>query len=92
LETNKPVSTKPSPAQFDELCQLSAPLEKQPSGSAHLKQLGKAIPCLADLRRRAERTGVKELLGQVQQYRRLVALGALEIDVTALPPAARRTT
>lgn len=30
------------------------------------------------------------LLGQAQQYRRLVALGALEIDVSALPPARRR--
>jgi uncharacterized protein DUF4158 len=45
---------------------------------------------VADLRRRAARTGVKELLGQVQHYRRLVALGALEIDVSALPPARRR--
>jgi hypothetical protein len=45
---------------------------------------------VADLRRRAARTGVKELLGQVQQYRRLVALGAMEIDVSALPPARRR--
>ena len=45
---------------------------------------------VADLRRRAARTGVKELLGQVPQYRRLVALGAMEIDVSALPPARRR--
>jgi len=45
---------------------------------------------VADLRRRAARTGVKELLGQARQYRRLVALGALEIDVGALPPARRR--
>jgi hypothetical protein len=45
---------------------------------------------LADLRGRATRTGVKEALGQVERYRRLVALGALEIDVTALPPARRR--
>ena len=36
---------------------------------------------VAELRRRAARTGVKELLGQVAQYRRLVALGAAEIDV-----------
>lgn len=45
---------------------------------------------VADLRRRAARTGVKELLGQVAQYRRLVELGAMEIDVSALPPARRR--
>jgi TnpA family transposase len=45
---------------------------------------------LAALRRRASRTGVKELLAQVQQYRHLVELGALEIDVSALPPARRR--
>jgi hypothetical protein len=45
---------------------------------------------IAELRRRATRTGVKELLGQVQTYRRLVVLGAAEIDVTALPPARRR--
>src|SRR4051794_2283447 len=45
---------------------------------------------VADLRRRAARTGVKELLGQAQHYRRLVALGALEIDVSALAPARRR--
>jgi hypothetical protein len=45
---------------------------------------------VVDLRRRAARTGVKELLGQVAQYRRLVALGAMEIDVSALPPARRR--
>jgi hypothetical protein len=44
---------------------------------------------IAELRRRAARTGVKELLGQVAQYRRLVALGAAEIDVSALPPARR---
>jgi hypothetical protein len=42
------------------------------------------------LRGRAARAGVKEALGQVERYRRLVALGALEIDVTALPPARRR--
>ena len=34
--------------------------------------------------------GVKEAFGQVERYRRLVALGAVEIDVTALPPARRR--
>jgi hypothetical protein len=45
---------------------------------------------VADLRRRIVRTGVKELLGQVTQYRRLVALGVAEIDVTTLPPARRR--
>jgi hypothetical protein len=45
---------------------------------------------VAELRRRAARTGVKELLGQVAQYRRLVALGAIEIDVSALPPARLR--
>ena len=45
---------------------------------------------VAELRRRAARTGVKELLGQVAQYRRLVALGAAEIDVSALPPVRRR--
>ena len=45
---------------------------------------------VAELRRRAARTGVKELLGQVQTYRRLVALGASEIDISALPPARRR--
>jgi Domain of unknown function (DUF4158) len=44
---------------------------------------------LADLRGRTARTGVKEALGQVERYRRLVALGSLEIDVTALPPAPR---
>ena len=37
---------------------------------------------LADLRGRAARTGVKEAFGQVERYRRLVALGALEIDVS----------
>ncbi len=41
---------------------------------------------IAELRRRATRTGVKELLGQVVQYRRLIALGAADIDVSALPP------
>jgi len=46
---------------------------------------------LADLRRRASRAGVKELLGQVRQYRRLVELGATRIDVSALAPARRRT-
>jgi hypothetical protein len=45
---------------------------------------------IAALRCRAVRTGVKELLGQVQMYRRLVALGAAEIDVSALAPARRR--
>ena len=45
---------------------------------------------VTDLRRRAVRTGVKELLGQVERYRRLVALGAPQIDVSALPPARRR--
>jgi len=45
---------------------------------------------LADLRGRAARTGVKEALGQVERYRRLIALGALEIDVTSLPPVRRR--
>ena len=45
---------------------------------------------LADLRQRAGRAGVRELKGQVQRYRRLVELGALEIDVSALPPARRR--
>lgn len=44
---------------------------------------------VAELRRRAARTGVKELLGQVQGYRRLVALGASDIDICALPPARR---
>jgi hypothetical protein len=32
----------------------------------------------------------KALLGQARQYRRLVALGALGIDVSVLPPARRR--
>ncbi len=45
---------------------------------------------LADLRRRAGRAGVRELQGQVQRYLRLVELGALEIDVSMLPPARRR--
>ncbi len=45
---------------------------------------------IADLRGRAGRTGVKELLGQVAQYHRLVALGAPEINITGLPPARRR--
>jgi hypothetical protein len=45
---------------------------------------------LADLRRRAGRAGVRELKGQVRRYRRLVELGALEIDVSMLPPARRR--
>ena len=41
---------------------------------------------VADLRRRAARTGVKELLGQGQQYRRLVALGAHRLGApTGLP-------
>jgi len=31
-----------------------------------------------------------ELLGQVKHYRRLVKLGAVQIDVSALPPARRR--
>ena len=39
---------------------------------------------------RAARTGVKEALGQVERYRRLIALGAAEIDVSMLPPARRR--
>jgi len=46
---------------------------------------------LADMRRRASRAGVKELLGQVRHYRRLVELGATRIDVSALAPARRRT-
>ena len=33
---------------------------------------------------------MQELLSQVAGYRRLVELGALEIDVSALPPARRR--
>ena len=45
---------------------------------------------LADLRGRATRTGVKEALGQVERYHRLIALGAAEIDVSMLPPARRR--
>jgi TnpA family transposase len=45
---------------------------------------------VADLRGRAARTGVKEALGQVERYRRLIALGAAEIDVSMLPPARRR--
>jgi len=45
---------------------------------------------LADLRGRAGRTGVRECLAQVDRYRRLVELGAIEIDVSALPPARRR--
>jgi hypothetical protein len=45
---------------------------------------------LADLRRRAGRAGVRELKVQVRRYRRLVELGALEIDVSVLPPARRR--
>ena len=45
---------------------------------------------LADLRRRAGRAGVCELKVQVRRYRRLVELGALEIDVSMLPPARRR--
>jgi len=45
---------------------------------------------LADLRGRAGRAGVRECLAQVDRYRRLVELGAVEIDVSALPPARRR--
>ncbi len=45
---------------------------------------------MADLRARSARAGVRELLSQVARYRRLVELGALEIDVSALPPARRR--
>jgi hypothetical protein len=45
---------------------------------------------VAQLRRRAARTGVKELLGQAQTYRRLVAFGAAQVDVSALSPARRR--
>ncbi|HEX8156307.1 MAG TPA: Tn3 family transposase [Solirubrobacteraceae bacterium] len=45
---------------------------------------------VAELRRRGSRTGVKELLGQVQTYGRLVALGASDIDISALAPARRR--
>ncbi len=45
---------------------------------------------MANLRARAARTGVRELLGQAARYRHLVELGALEIDVSALPPARRR--
>ena len=33
---------------------------------------------------------MKEALGQVERYRRLIALGAAEIDVSMLPPARRR--
>jgi TnpA family transposase len=66
-----------APERCGELDELLAGGEGQSSG-------------VADLRRRIVRTGVKELLGQVVQYRRLVALGAAEIDVTALPPARRR--
>lgn len=46
---------------------------------------------VADLLARAKRTGVSELLGQVGRYRRLVALGALQIDVGVLPPVRRRS-
>jgi hypothetical protein len=45
---------------------------------------------LADLRRRASRAGVRELIGQVRHYDRLLELGAVQIDVTALAPARRR--
>jgi len=45
---------------------------------------------IANLRGRAHRAGVRELLGQVKRYRRLVELGAIAIDVSALPPARRR--
>jgi hypothetical protein len=45
---------------------------------------------LAGLRRRAARIGVRELLAQVDRYRRLLGLGADRIDIEALPPARRR--
>lgn len=45
---------------------------------------------IADLRLRARRAGVRELLGQVKRYRRLVELGAIQIDVSVLPPARQR--
>jgi hypothetical protein len=46
---------------------------------------------LADLRRRASRTGVRELLVQSDGYQRLMELGAHRIDVAMLPPARRRS-
>jgi hypothetical protein len=45
---------------------------------------------LAELRRRAGHTGVRELLAQADRYRRLLALGADRIEVDVLPPARRR--
>jgi Domain of unknown function (DUF4158) len=45
---------------------------------------------VTDLRGRAAGSGVKEALGQVERYCRLIALGAAEIDVSMLPPARRR--
>ena len=45
---------------------------------------------IAHLRGRAKRVGVKELLGQLARYQRLVELGALEIDMRMLPRARRR--
>lgn len=50
---------------------------------------------LADLRGCAGRTGVRECLSQVERYCRLVVLsarraGALEVDVSVLPPGRRR--
>ena len=71
------VADQLAPKRRSELDTLLAVTDGQTSG-------------VADLRRRAARTGVKELLGQVESYRRLVALGAPEIDVSALPPARRR--
>ncbi len=46
---------------------------------------------LADLRLRAPRTGVRELKAQVARYDRLVELDAVGIDLSALPPARRRS-
>jgi hypothetical protein len=46
---------------------------------------------LAELRRRATRTGTRELRVQVTRYLRLLELAAAKIDVSALPPARRRT-
>jgi hypothetical protein len=60
--------------------QLDALLDTEPGQASEL----------ADLRGRAARAGVRELLGQADRYRRLVDLDALRIDVGVLPPARAR--
>jgi hypothetical protein len=76
--------------RVDQLLASQLPPERRRELDALLDGGSGQTSSLADLRGRAARTGVKEALGQVERYRRLIALGAAEIDVSMLPPARRR--